>query len=71
VSPGSVFTIGTFTLTNGGWFGNSPSNGPDFSLAEDADYFCFLNHPVLGTMSVIEAVDAAGNPTSGNVGTVS
>lgn len=110
VSPGSVFTIGTFTLTNGGWFGNSPSNGyylpdtdlgfsitthstdplldeivftdtlrfvvtspdgPDFSLADDADYFYFLNHPELGTMSVIEAVDAAGNPTSGNVGSVS
>jgi hypothetical protein len=110
VSLGSVFTIGTFTLTNGRWFGNTPGAsyylpdtdlgfsitthstdplldgivftdtlrfvvtapaGPDFSLAEDADYFYFLNHPELGTMSVIEAVDAAGNPTSGNVGTVS
>jgi hypothetical protein len=110
VSPGSVFTVGTFTLTNGGWFGNNANNsyylpdvdlgfsitthssdplldrivftdtlrfvvtspeGPNFSLADDADYFYFLNHPELGTMSVIEAVDAAGNPTSGNVGTVS
>jgi hypothetical protein len=110
VSPGSVFTIGTFTLTNGGWFGNNSANGyylpdtdlgfsitthsadplldgivftdtlrfvatapsgTDFSLADDADYFYFLNHPELGTMSVIEALDAAGNPTSGNVGTVS
>ena len=109
VQVGSTFTIGTFNLANGSWFGNSAGSslypdtdigfsvtthssdprldgftfsdtlrfvvtapdGPNATLQQDADYFYFVGHPELGTLSVYESTDPQGGPQPlGNTGTV-
>ena len=109
VQVGSEFTIGTFGVANGSWFGNSPGgnfypdtdfgftvtthssdallDGHTFSdmlrfvvtapdslnatIQDDADYFYFVDHRSLGTISVFEANDRQGNPNAaGNTGTL-
>ena len=106
---GSSFSVGTFSVTNGGWFGNSAGgnlfpdtdmgfsvtthssdprldgfsfsdtlrfvvtapDGPNATIRQDADYFYFVGHPELGTLSVYESTDPQGNPQPlGNTGTV-
>ena len=109
LQAGSIFSVGTFSVTNGSWFGNSASeniypdtdigfsvtthssdprldgfsfsdtlrfvvtapDSPSATSQQDADYFYFVGHPELGTISVFESTDPQGNPQAlGHTGTV-